>query len=199
MALRIHQIIPYTKVEGPGARFCIQVQGCPIQCKGCAVPFTWPEQGGYERTIEDLAEQIVSQPDIEGVTFLGGEPFAQAGELAGLAAQVQAYGLSVMTFTGYQIEQLYRANNPEYKALLDHTDLLIDGPFIQDKLDLSRPWTGSSNQRYHFLSGRYLHLKEQLAAIPNRLEVRIRPDGRLFVNGMATLPELEAWFEGLLK
>lgn len=45
---------------------------------------------------------------------------------------------------------------------------------------------GSANQRYHFLTGRYRHLEPELTAIPNRLEVRLHPDGRLEINGMMT-------------
>ncbi|MBP1994145.1 radical SAM protein [Paenibacillus eucommiae] len=78
------------------------------------------------------------------------------------------------------------------------TDLLIDGPFQKERLNTSRPWVGSSNQRYHFLTERYLHLKERLTDIPNRLEVRLTPDGRVMVNGLAEVGDLEDLFGGLL-
>ena len=54
------------------------------------------------------------------------------------------------------------------------------------RLDLSRPWVGSGNQRYHFLTERYRHLEPELTSIPQRLEVRVHPDGRLEINGMIT-------------
>jgi anaerobic ribonucleoside-triphosphate reductase activating protein len=44
---------------------------------------------------------------------------------------------------------------------------------------------GSANQRFHFLTSRYAHLAERLTTIPNRLEVRLRPDGRIEINGLA--------------
>lgn len=198
MALRIHRFLPSTKVEGPGTRACLQVQGCPIHCPGCAVPFTWPEDGGLTMEVEDLAQQILSDPDVEGITFLGGEPFAQAGELARLARILRSEGLSIMTFTGYILEDLRTAGREDWLELLAVTDLLIDGPFERDRVDTSRPWIGSANQRYHFLTNRYIHLSDELTNIPNRLEVRIAPDGRVMINGLAELKDLRALFDNLI-
>ncbi|WP_055107114.1 hypothetical protein [Paenibacillus ihumii] len=65
-------------------------------------------------------------------------------------------------------------------------------------VDTSRPWVGSSNQRYHFLTERYAHLQEQLTEIPNRPEVRLAPDGRVMVNGLAEVKDLEDLFGRLL-
>ncbi|WP_341279243.1 4Fe-4S single cluster domain-containing protein [Paenibacillus sp. FSL H8-0537] len=192
MVLRVHRFLPSTAVEGPGIRSCLQVQGCPIHCPGCAVPFTWPEDGGMTMEVEQLAEQILNGPEVEGITFLGGEPFEQAGDLARLARILRASGLSVMTFTGYLVENLRSAGRADWLELLAVTDLLIDGPFVRERLDTSRPWVGSANQRYHFLTDRYSDLKEKLTDIPNRLEVRITPDGRVMINGLAELKDLRA-------
>lgn len=192
MVLRVHRLLLSTAVEGPGIRACLQVQGCPIHCPGCAVPFTWPEDGGMTMEVEQLAAQILNGPKVEGITFLGGEPFEQAGELARLARILRASGLSVMTFTGYLLENLRSAGRADWLELLAVTDLLIDGPFMRERLDTSRPWVGSANQRYHFLTDRYIDLKEKLTDIPNRLEVRITPDGRVMINGLAELKDLRA-------
>lgn len=198
MQLNVHQYIPVTKVEGPGIRACIQVQGCPIRCNGCAVPFTWPENGGFARDVNELAESILNTDGIEGVTFLGGEPFAQAEALAMLGRLLRHEGLSVMTFTGYVYEDLVASNNQHYSDLIAVTDLLVDGPFQKENLDTSRPWVGSSNQRYHFLTDRYLYLQDKLLDIPNRLEVRLGTDGRVMVNGLAELTDLEYLFGKLM-
>ncbi len=137
-------------------------------------------------------------PQVEGITFLGGEPFAQAAALAELGRLLKQEGLSIMTFTGYQYEELQQGGDPDVLALLAVTDLLIDGPFQQELLDTSRPWIGSRNQRYHFLTERYRHLEERLQHIPNRLEVRLAPDGRVAVNGLAEVEQLEALLRDLL-
>ncbi len=194
MLLRINKFLPFTKVEGPGERACIWVQGCPIHCSGCAVPWTWSEQGGEEVDTEELAKRILNGSQVEGVTFVGGEPFAQAEALAHLGGILQESGLSVMTFTGYVLEGILKSSRLGWHDLVSVTDLLIDGPFRQDLADVSRPWVGSSNQRYHFLTPRYRHLESSLLNIPNRFEVRVHPDGRMFINGMATTEDLKDLF-----
>jgi anaerobic ribonucleoside-triphosphate reductase activating protein len=89
MKLRLFHYLPRTMVEGPGVRAVVQVQGCPIRCPGCALPQTWPEEGGESIDSAELAKRILATPDLEGVTFLGGEPFAQAGALADLGERVR--------------------------------------------------------------------------------------------------------------
>ncbi|MBN1319565.1 MAG: radical SAM protein [Thermoleophilia bacterium] len=184
MRIRLHNFVDRTRVEGPGERACVWVQGCPIRCPGCAVPAAWPEEGGYSVGVEELAELILAKPLVEGVTFVGGEPFEQATELAAVAEIVRREGLSVLTFTGYTLDELSADPSGGHAELLAVTDLLIDGPYRQDLTDLSRPWVGSSNQRYHFLTERYRHLEPILHGIPNRLEVRLLPNGAVLINGM---------------
>ena len=75
------------------------------------------------------------------------------------------------------------------QKLLKYTDLLIDGEFIVEKKDFSRPWVGSSNQRYIFLSGKYD--EKMLSSYKNKIEVRINKDGTIFANGMGNFAELE--------
>ncbi|MCM3409692.1 radical SAM protein [Metabacillus litoralis] len=195
MKLIIHRFLPLTTVEGPGKRFCLWVQGCSIHCEGCGVPWTWSKKNGITITVEELFLEIKKsklENDIEGVTFLGGEPFDQAEPLGKLAQKVKELGLTVMTFSGYLYENLQIRK--ECQDLLTSTDLLIDGPFIKDQLDLSRPWVGSSNQRYHFLTTSYKHLEDQLHTVENKIEVRISNDGFVSINGMATQQTLNELF-----
>lgn len=184
MELRLHRFLPHTRAEGPGERACIWVQGCPIHCPGCAVPSTWPADGGYSVNPEGLAQRILAGPPVEGVTLVGGEPFEQAAVLAALGKILRRRGLSVVTFTGYTLEQLLAHPSSGQVELLEVTDLLVDGPYRQDLADLSRPWVGSSNQRHHFLTDRYRHLEPALESIPNRLELRLQPNGAVLINGM---------------
>ncbi|MDY7224436.1 4Fe-4S single cluster domain-containing protein [Halalkalibacterium halodurans] len=195
MDLRIHRYLPLTSVEGPGKRFCLWVQGCSIRCEGCAVPWTWSVDNGKVISIDQLFHEIKESKenhDIEGVTFLGGEPFDQPEALGELAQKVKSLGLTVMSFSGYMYEDLKQRE--DCQLFLSAIDLLIDGPFVKEKLDLSRPWTGSSNQRYHFLTDKYKHLEQQIASISNKIEIRILEDGSVSVNGMATQQTLEELF-----
>jgi len=132
-----------------------------------------------------LLTDIIAEREIEGVTFVGGEPFEQAAALAELGGRVQRQGLSIVTFTGYRLEDIRAQRRADWDALLQVTDLLIDGPYKRELADQSRPWVGSSNQRFHFLTSRYEHLLPTLGAIRNRLEIHIKPNGLVMVNGMA--------------
>lgn len=195
MELRVHRFLPRTAVEGPGIRACVWVQGCSIRCQGCFNPGTWAATGGQVLEVDRLVEEVAATTGIEGVTFLGGEPFDQAPALAALARGVQDGGLSVMTFSGYEYRVLQREERPGWKELLAVTDLLVDGPFVEPLPDSRRPWVGSTNQRFRFLSDRYSHLADELSSVPNRLEVRLHPDGTVLVNGMASpavLDDLQA-------
>lgn len=180
MKLRVFNILKHTRVEGPDTRYCIWVQGCSRHCRGCQAPHTWSHSGGTLIEVKDIIKDIKSQTGIEGVTFLGGEPFEQAEVLGIIAEEVQKSGLGVLCFTGDLLENLKQ--DPVNKKLLDNIDLLIDGEFRIDKLDYSRPWCGSSNQRYHFLTDRYN--EEIFTKYKNKVEVNISTSGEVFMNGM---------------
>ena len=186
MKLRVFNIIKNTKVEGPGNRYCIWVQGCSRHCKGCQAVHTWSHDKGELYEVMDIIEDIFKQDFIEGVTFLGGEPFEQADALGIIAERVKQRGLSVLCFTGGKLEEL--RENPVNKKLLDNIDLLIDGEFIEELTDYSRPWCGSSNQRYHFLTDRYN--KEIFTKYKNKVEVNISKNGQIFMNGMGNFDEI---------
>ena len=197
--LRIASITPRTTAEGPGTRFGIWAQGCTIRCSGCFNPHYWNREGGRETTAEELAQQAIAA-EVQGITLLGGEPFEQASAFAALAETVRRAGLSVMVFTGYEREHLESPQGPAGAVeLLAVTDLLVDGPYKADKPDMVRPWVGSTNQRFHFLTDRYSHMEQSLSAIPDRLELRISPTGSIAVNGWAPVEELDALLDGLTR
>lgn len=197
--IRISRIVAKTKVEGPGLRYAIWVQGCPIRCEGCFNPHTWDRMGGEIRSIEDIIQDIKtvleSSPELEGITFLGGEPFSQAHGLSILAHKVKEMDLSVVTFSGYDYDTLRRSEHSGWRRLLQQTDLLIDGPYIQSLHDLSRPWIGSRNQQYRFLTDRYRELEDRLSSIENKLEIQLHPDGTITANGMVRISDLEFLLE----
>lgn len=194
--LRIGAVVPVTEAEGPGQRFAVWGQGCSIRCSGCFNPHLWASTGGSEVDPHELAEQAVAS-QVEGVTLLGGEPFDQASAFATFARAVREAGLSVMTFTGHDLEDLAGSNAPEgAESLLAVTDLLVDGPYIADQMDLARPWVGSRNQRFHFLTDRYKHLAMHIADLADRVEVRVGADGTLKVNGWASVAMMDDLLAG---
>ena len=185
----VYKIIENTRVEGTGNRFCIWVQGCKKHCSGCWAKETWEFGCGTKYTVDEMLEKILAQKGIEGVTFLGGEPFEQAKPLSILAEKIKKANLSVVCFTGYTIEHLKNCNNSDIDELSKHIDLLIDGGFEKEKFDLSRPWVGSSNQRYHFLTDVYS--PEIINKYTNKIEARITKDGSLALNGMGDFERIK--------
>ncbi|MGL5479029.1 MAG: anaerobic ribonucleoside-triphosphate reductase activating protein [Clostridium sp.] len=197
MKLRIYKILKKTKVEGPGLRYCIWVQGCPIHCDGCMNVDTWSFESGTLLDVEKLILDIKKQEEIEGITILGGEPFCQGKELAYIFKRIKnETNLSILCFSGYEYEYILKSNKEEWNEMLNYIDLLIDGPYIKDKRDFSRPWVGSSNQNYRFLSKRYENIKNNISDIKNKVEVRVSKNGSIFINGMG---EIEKIKESVIK
>ncbi|MEO1271588.1 MAG: 4Fe-4S single cluster domain-containing protein [Myxococcota bacterium] len=180
--------VPCTEAEGPGKRFAVWVQGCTMRCPGCCNPEMLVFEDRNWVDVDALAQEILlthTNEGIEGVTFLGGEPFAQAPALAQLARRVRVHGLSVMIFSGYTHAHLTsqaEAGEPGVKELLAQVDLLVDGQFERDNLDHDRRWIGSQNQTTHALTSRYTELVADWDTTPNTLEIRL-VDGQLMVNG----------------
>lgn len=133
-------------VDGPGIRATVFSQGCPHHCPGCHNPETWEFGCGTKMTEEDLLEIIRGNPLCRGVTFSGGEPFAQPEGFAKLAQLLKATGYEVASYSGYTFEQLFQGT-PAQKELLKTIDVLIDGPYLQEQRSLELSFRGSKNQR----------------------------------------------------
>ena len=134
--LRIAIEVADTQAEGPGRRYAVWLQGCPMRCRGCCNPEFLPEDGGRVVDVDVLTNSILATPGIEGVTLLGGEPFAQAAAAAELCRHVRQRGLSTMVFSGYALGEL--DNVPDAPALLAATDLLVDGRYEHERPDTTR-------------------------------------------------------------
>lgn len=131
------------------------LQGCPIRCAGCINPDFQAFVPRHILPVRKVLALIRKCSAIEGVTYSGGEPMAQARQLVKLTRELKALGLSVFCYSGYTYDQLLRQGDEDVSELLSLLDILVDGPYEQDKhCDLL--WRGSSNQAVRFLSDRYL-------------------------------------------
>jgi anaerobic ribonucleoside-triphosphate reductase activating protein len=192
--LSLAQVVPCTEAEGPGRRFAVWFQGCPLRCPGCCNPEMLPFGGGREVEVAELVEQVgrsAEEHGIEGITLLGGEPFAHAEGAAILAKRVSLMGLSVMIFSGFTLEEIRASVDPAVRDLLASTDLLVDGPYLRDRPETRRRWIGSENQRIHALTDRY-RAEDPLWLRPNTLELRLA-GGELTVNGFPAASALGLW------
>lgn len=147
--LRLAGFTAGSRVNGPGRRVVIWVQGCDLACPGCFNPHTWPADGPGE-PVQAVADRILrARAGHDGVTFSGGEPFQQAAALARVAADVRARwpAARLMAFTGYRLDDLRGPDGPPGAgALLRQLDWLIDGPY-DPRRPSRRPWRASAGQR----------------------------------------------------
>ena len=134
--------------NGTGVRTSVFLSGCTHRCKNCFNPETWSFDYGQELTASVITKIIDSAtPDyIDGITLLGGDP------LCGYDNQVASHALchmfkskhptkTVWLYTGYLYEQV------KDLPVLEHVDVLVDGPFIDEQKNLMLKFRGSENQR----------------------------------------------------
>ncbi|MEZ4465468.1 MAG: 4Fe-4S single cluster domain-containing protein [bacterium] len=170
-----------TEAEGPGRRYAIWVQGCPLRCPGCCNPELLPFRGGTPTPPAELTARILATPGIEGISLLGGEPTAQAEGLAPVAAAVQAAGLTVMLYTGFELAALRARRDAHVDALLAACDLVVDGPYDRTRPDPIRRWIGSENQGLHALTPAY-DLADPRFRAAETIEIRL-VGGDIVING----------------
>jgi anaerobic ribonucleoside-triphosphate reductase activating protein len=195
VTLNVAQIVPCTEAEGPGRRFALWFQGCPLRCPGCCNPEMLPFAGGRIMPLDEVLAELDAVADaLEGITLLGGEPLAHAAGAAALARSAYQRGLSVMVFTGYTLAQAGALPDPAVADLLAHTDLLVDGPYLREQPETRRRWIGSANQQIHFLTDRY-RADDLCWHRPNTLEIRLT-GGALTVNGFPASAATSLWKRG---
>ena len=142
--MRIHQILPLSWVNGPGARFTVWVQGCSRRCKGCFNPLTHDAMGGFEMSVSEIVKIIPSEAT--GITLSGGEPFEQPEEIVLLLDEVRKIKLHTLVYTGFQYEDLKASQDMSVQHCLSLIDMLIDGEF-REGVQSFIAWAGSGNQR----------------------------------------------------
>lgn len=140
------QIRQYDIANGPGIRTSIFVTGCSLNCKNCfnkdyqnsnyGTPWTEKE--------DELIISYLSDPNVTGLTILGGEPFENAQGLISLLKKIKT-NKSIWIYSGYTYDYLIK--HEDTLELLKLVDVLVDGPFIENMKDLNLYFRGSRNQR----------------------------------------------------
>ena len=115
--LNIAAIVPKTEAEGPGSRFAIWVQGCPLRCAGCCNPHYLEIKPAMIKSVQELLQDILTQRHtVEGITLIGGEPFSQASALSELARGCQEAGLLALGAVGSVRVALGRGYPPQTQS-----------------------------------------------------------------------------------
>lgn len=173
-----------TKALGPGFRAVVWVQGCPFSCTGCVAPEWIPDRPARLVDVPTLAGELLADPSVDGLTFSGGEPMAQAAGLAALAREVRAVrDVSLICFTGYTLARLRsRPPGPGVADLLAEVDVLIDGVYVAARND-GRGLRGSTNQVVHQLTGRLADSGYDFENRARSVEIRVG-DGTVTMVGV---------------
>lgn len=143
--------------NGPGVRVSLFVSGCTHRCKGCFNEIAWDFDYGepFTRQTVDRILAMLAPSYVKGLTLLGGEPFEPQNQpaIVDLLRQVKAKypEKSIWAFSGYLFDRDIlsgRLGDPAVtKEFLQYLDVLVDGPFIEAKKNLSLRFRGSENQR----------------------------------------------------
>ena len=146
----------YDIANGEGVRVSLFVSGCRVNCKHCFQKETWDFNYGQEFN-EDTVNEIIEalKPSyIKGLTVLGGEPFEKENQevLVKLYRKVKEIypQKSIWSFSGYLFDQDIIQGKRHFEMtdeILSYLDVLIDGPFINERKNISLAFRGSENQR----------------------------------------------------
>lgn len=135
----------------PGVSVTFYTQGCPHHCPGCHNPETWNFEGGKEFTpevIDEILEALTANNIMRSLAIQGGEPLCVENEFLTLlivkTVKEKFPDVKIYIWTGYYFNSL--PNTPYIKQILELTDCLIDGPYIEDERDITLPMRGSRNQ-----------------------------------------------------
>ncbi len=143
--------------NGPGCRVSLFVSGCRNHCPGCFNPETWDFKYGKEYTgeTEQKILELMNPPYIRGLTLLGGDPFEPENQRCLLLLLQNARKFhtdkDIWAYTGYTLEKLLSGNGHPCcevtEKMLELIDVLVDGPFVQSRKNISLRFRGSENQR----------------------------------------------------
>lgn len=144
--------------NGIGVRTSLFVSGCRLHCPGCfngvAQDFSYGEP--YTREVEDRIVESLRPNYIAGLSLLGGDPMEPENQrvLVGLVERVtrDLPEKDIWCYTGYVYDRDLVTGGSHWlegvtDELLDGIDVLVDGPFVEAKKDITLRFRGSSNQR----------------------------------------------------
>ena len=142
MRIRINSFWPNKSLcDGPGIRSLLFCQGCDIHCPGCQNLSSWDPNGGIEKEVGELAQEIVNSSDNGRITITGGEPLLQKEAVAELVRLLDEAGMDIALYTGHEKEDVPM-------EVLDHIKYLKYGPYKKELRTSTTPFVGSTTQKF---------------------------------------------------
>ncbi|MFI3229130.1 MAG: pyruvate formate-lyase-activating protein [Bacillota bacterium] len=143
----VHSFETFGTVDGPGLRFVVFLQGCPLRCLYCHNPDTWKKRDGKQYTVEEIITKYNSYKEFYksgGITVTGGEPLMQIEFVTELFTQCKQLGIhTCLDTSGIKFNPIL---HPKMEALMAVTDLvMLDIKHIND--EEHKKLTGFSNQK----------------------------------------------------
>lgn len=155
--MHVGEILKADSANGTGIRVSIFVSGCTNRCKGCFQPQTWDFSYGrlYDEAMEQMIIDELSASYYQGLTILGGEPFEPSNqeELVKLIRRVKKElpEKNIWIYTGFTYDKDLCPGGCRYTRftdeILDATDILVDGRYIEEQKSMFLNFRGSANQR----------------------------------------------------
>ena len=140
--------------NGPGVRVSLFVSGCTHRCKGCFNEIAWDFDYGepFTEAVMDSILEMLRPSYIRGLTLLGGEPFEPQNQEAVVTLlrkiRQELPEKSIWAFSGYLFDRdILSGRLGDCSEYLSYLDVLVDGPFVEAKKNLSLRFRGSENQR----------------------------------------------------
>ena len=156
--MRFSGLIRNDLAAAPGVSVTFFTQGCPHKCKGCHNPETWDFNGGKEftpKTLHEIYDALSANGVNRSFCIMGGEPMCEENLLLTCMVLQNVKSrfpqVKVYLWTGYYYDQLIKMTDPKIDLILDMVDVLIDGPYIESKRDVTLKMRGSSNQSIIYL------------------------------------------------
>ena len=154
--MNYHNILHDDMRNGEGLRVVLFVSGCSHRCDECQNPQTWDCKSGieFDGTAFDEIFNALGKSYISGLTLSGGDPLYESnlGNVLNICSSAKKLhpDKTIWLYTGYTFEELMNNNvyeNETRRLILKYCDVLVDGRYEKELLDVNYPWAGSTNQR----------------------------------------------------